>query len=199
MFFQSVRRFVRPLLAVISFSLSMTALLSITGVQALPERPGGITLVKVTGRSFSQSALRAVEKTATRGSVSSDKKTLTFNGKRITLVVHTGPEDDMLSYRIAGLKNPALLVPQGATLNIVFINEDSDMKHDLRFTNKKAPFPAEPDRKESTGSPALAPHTKTVRFAEQMVVRAARTGTYVYLCTVKGHAAGGMFGTIIVR
>ena len=197
MFSQYLRVFVRPL--VLAFPFQIALLTPLTGAWAQTSHHKGISLVKATGRTLSQRTLSGIEKTATHGSVSSDKRTLTFMETAITLIVHTGPDDDMLSYRIAGLKSPTLLVPRGSTLNVLFVNEDGDMKHDLRFTDKQAPFPAEPDRKVSVGSPPLAPQAKGVRHAEQMVLRTASPGTYTYLCTVKGHASGGMFGTIVVR
>lgn len=199
MFFQHIRILARLFAAACAFSLSITSLMPVTSAWAQMGQHTGVSLVKAAGRTLSQHALSGIEKTATQGSVSSDKKTLTFAERAITLIVHTGPDNDMLSYRIAGLRNPTLVVRQGATLNVLFVNEDGDMKHDLRFTDKQMPFPAEPDRKQSVGSPALAPQAKSVRHAEQMVLRAASTGTYTYLCTVKGHAAGGMFGALVVR
>ena len=58
-----------------------------------------------------------------------DKTTLTFTENDIRLVVLTGPEEDMLSFRIQGVRNPMLVVPSGATLCVLFVNINGDMKN----------------------------------------------------------------------
>ncbi len=35
--------------------------------------------------------------------------------------------------------------------------------------------------------------------ARRTLRRAAKEGSYSYLCTVKGHAKGGVYGTLIIR
>ena len=157
-----------------------------------------LSLVKMAPRTLSEGSWRAAEKTATRGAVALNKKRLTFRARKVQLVVQTGPENDMLSYRIEGLRNPILVVPRGAMLNILFVNTDDDMLHDLRFTTQRAPFSMQPDPKQSVGTPPLQHRAKSRYSAEQITLRAA-PGTYTYLCTVKGHAKGGMYGTLIAR
>src|SRR5258705_1594827 len=49
---------------------------------------------------------------------------LTFTDTDLRLVILTGPEDDMLSYRIQGMRNPTLVVPAVATLKILFVHGD---------------------------------------------------------------------------
>jgi rusticyanin len=151
-------------------------------------------------KSISESAVAGTQKTSTKGFASADRKTLTFRGRSIRLVVTTGPEKDMLSYRIAGRRNPTLLVPAGATLNILFINTDEDMTHDLRFTTQKPPFPIRVDAAGMVGSHALPHGGAQVHRGEEMVIMVPTVkGSYRYLCTTVGHAKGGMYGTLIVR
>ena len=189
--------------ATISYTTSLTVL-SIAAVLTVGTLPGhaapprGISLLKAVPRALPASGFSAAEKAATPGTASRDKKTLAFRTRSVRLVVHTGPENDMLSYRIAGLRNPTLVLPRGAVLNILFVNTDDDMLHDLRFTTQRAPFPMQPDPKQSLGTTPLRHRTETTYYSEQLTLRAA-PGTYTYLCTVKGHAKGGMFGTLIVR
>lgn len=159
----------------------------------------GVTLTRATKISLNSAALLEAEKLDTRGTVSTDRKSLSLKGKNVTLVVRTGPAEDMLSYRIEGLKNPTLVIQRGANLKVLFVNTDDDMIHDLRFTAQKAPFNTKPNLKQSVGSLPFAHQTKMTQHAEQMILHAGTPGTYTYLCTMKGHAVGGMYGILIVK
>jgi len=75
------------------------------------------TLVSSEKKTIKEVDLVALEKDQTIGKVA--KTTLTFNEKEIRLVVVTGPGDDMLSYRIQGIRNPTLVVPSAATLRVI--------------------------------------------------------------------------------
>ena len=83
--------------------------------------------------------------------------TITYTGKEISIVAVAGPEDDMFSYRIQGLKNPQLVVPAGAVLNVLVVNIDTDMTHDIRFGRVAGDFPAAPVLAGTAGSVKLAP------------------------------------------
>jgi len=157
--------------------------------------PGiGASLVGTQTKTLTALQAAAMDKSATSGSLSADKKTLTFRQKVVRLVVHSGPASDMLSYRIAGLRNPTLVVPAGATLRALFINTDDDMTHNLRFGMQHAVSAP------SVGTPGLAHKTATVVRAADVTLRVPpRPGTYYYFCTVPGHAQGGMWGTLRAR
>lgn len=161
-------------------------------VQAVPA--AGITAIGTQSKTFSVAAAAAADKTAAHGVVSPDKKTLTFNGKTVRIVAHSGPANDMLSYRIDGLKNPTLVVPAAATITALFINTDDDMVHNMRFGLQHAgPSP-------SVGTPDLPHKNASVFYAADVTLHLpAKPGTYYYFCTVPGHAQGGMYGTLIVR
>lgn len=161
-------------------------------VQAAPG--AGVTLDGVQPKTLSILQMAAADKTATHGVVSADRKTLMFRQKTVRLVVHSGPANDMLSYRIVGLRNPTLVVPARATLKTLFINTDDDMTHNLRFgAQRGASAP-------SVGTLGLAHKTGTAFHAADMTLRAPpKPGAYYYFCTVPGHAQGGMRGTLRVR
>src|SRR5688500_5864543 len=82
------------------------------------------TLVSSEKKTINEADLAQLEKSRTAGK--SSGSILTYTEKEIRLVVTTGPEDDMLSYRIQGMRNPILAVPAGATLRILFVNVDTD-------------------------------------------------------------------------
>jgi rusticyanin len=159
----------------------------------------GFSVIRSAPKAVANGALAAAEKSATRGKVSPDKKTLTFTQKAVRLVIRTGPHNDMLSYRIQGLRNPTLALPPGATVWALYVNTDDDMKHNLRFTADKPPFPSRLNGAHSVGTHDLAPMSKAASGEEITLRVPAAKGTYAYLCTVMGHASGGMFGTVVVR
>ena len=164
--------------------------------------PGPFTLAVATSKTMTTTTLAAAQHAATLGQVSADKHTLTFRRKTIRLVAVCGPENDMLSYRIAGLRNPTLNVPGGATLQVLFVNTDDDMSHNLRFGSVEKRYPAAMSAydKASVGTPLLPHKSETAMHAQAVTIYAPQTpGVYAYLCTEPGHAEGGMGGKIIVR
>ena len=155
------------------------------------------TLVSSEKKSIKLSDLIAVEKERTLGT--KENSNLIFTEKEIRLVVKTGPEDDMLSYRIQGIRNPNLFVPAGATLKILFINSDEDMCHDVRFGHIINDFEIAADIAETVGSNKLEPTSEDGTMqAEEIIIKSSEDGTYKYFCSVKGHAKGGMWGNIFV-
>jgi rusticyanin len=174
----------KPLSAVVGMILMLTG-----SALAAP-----FQLIGGTPKTLTSASLAAVQKSVTQAQVSRPKNSMTFGQKTIRLVAQSGPANDMLSYRIGGLRNPVMVVPKGAMLRVLFVNTDDDMAHNLRFSTRKNP--AAP----SVGTPNLAHKTETAFHAEEMTLRApSKPGAYYYLCTVRGHAPGGMWGTLLVR
>jgi rusticyanin len=129
-----------------------------------------------------------------------DHESLQFKKSDETIVVWTGPDDDMLSYRIQGKRNPTLIVKPGAVLHILFANTDDDMFHDMRFGSSKPPFGATPSIDGTFGTEQLPHQTETSIYADSITLKVpTQSGTYTYFCSMKGHAKGGMFGQLVVR
>lgn len=155
------------------------------------------TLVSSEKKTVKESDLPALEKTQTSGK--KENSNLVFSEKEIRLVVTTGPEDDMLSYRIQGVRNPNLVVPSGATLKILFVNTDYDMRHDIRFGHVMGEFQLVPEITETAGSGKLTARSEdNILQAEELVIKTSENGAYKYFCSVRGHAKGGMWGNIFV-
>lgn len=174
------------LLAILALSLSANAFAHQT-----------FTLVSSEKKTIKEADLTNLEKNQTTGV--KDKTNISFTEKEIRLVVTTGPEDDMLSYRIQGVRNANLVVPNGATLKILFVNSDVDMRHDVRFGRVVGDFPIAPDIAETAGSQKLTARSEDgVLQAEEMVIKTSGNGAYKYFCSVRGHAKGGMWGNILV-
>lgn len=152
--------------------------------------------------SSEKKTVRATDIQTLQAAQSAAKKegsNLTFTDKEVRIVVVTGPGDDMLSYRVLGVRNPTLVVPAGATLKILFVNADADMRHDIRFGHFTGPFEVAVDVAESAGSSKLPPLAADGTMqAEEIVLKANSTGEFKFLCSVRGHAKGGMWGNIAV-
>ena len=175
------------------------SLVAILQLGAIATQTTGFRFVNGTKKTMSASAIKAADKKASKPS-SRDAKSLTFTAKTVRLVVQTGPSNDMMSYRISGLRNPKLTIPKGATLHILFVNSDDDMLHCVRFTAKQPPFAAKSNPTDSVGGANLPP-VKGGKFStEDFAVKVpSQAGSYSYYCIVSGHAAAGMYGVLVVR
>ena len=177
---------------------TVVAVHAAAGVQKPP-----FTQVAARPTTLTDSTLTAADRTVTKGTVSSDKKTLSFSQKKtVRLVVHTGPESDMLSFRVNGLRNPTISIRHGVALRVLFVNNDGDMFHNIRFGAKPRAFENTADSllKTSVGTAPLA-HVdgRTIHGTEMIIKVPNHAGKYAYFCTVRGHANGGMWGTIQIR
>ncbi len=156
-----------------------------------------LTLVSSAKKTIKLAELIELEKARTVGK--KDNQNLSFTEKEIRLIVKTGPEEDMLSYRIQGLRNPNLVVPSGAILKILFVNSDEDMKHDIRLGQNMEDFGIAPEIAATVGTERLEHKAEDGTMqAEEIVIKSSADGAYKYFCSVRGHAKGGMWGNIFV-
>jgi rusticyanin len=125
---------------------------------------------------------------------------ITLRARDSGLTVLAGPEGNMMSFKVAGLTNPEIVVPEGATVTFTVINVDDDMNHDFRVSSKAPPYPDVLTLgADAVGTVPMGPHKEQTPFnATELVVRAARTGQGYDVCTVRGHAKAGMFGKLTV-
>ena len=156
------------------------------------------TLVSSEKLTVSEAQLAQLQKQATVGKV--DGSNLTFTGTDIKLVFTAGPEDDMMSYRLQGMRNPNIVTPGDVRITVWFVNTDDDMPHDLLFSHYMVDFPIAPDVAQSAGTQRTAAHDdpKSGFHAEKIVITSNEDGAYRYFCSVRGHAKGGMWGNILV-
>ncbi len=131
-------------------------------------------------------------------------KTITFTGTSVRLVAVAspagGPDE---TFRIAGLVNPAIIVPAGAQVSIQLINADPDTAHGLVITGSQdifAPMPMMTSRPAFAGSAVwfLGDPTPAGMHTATLTFTATTPGTYHYLCPVPGHAQEGMTGAFTV-
>jgi len=118
------------------------------------------------------------------------------------IVVAIPPGGPDMTFRVAGLTNPNIVVPQGSQVTVEFINADTDEAHGWLVTNQQPPFNFGQSRQPaiSGGSAGLIGDPTTAGDGARTVTfRADPTGTYQYICPMPGHAQMGMHGTFIVR
>jgi len=111
-----------------------------------------------------------------------------------------GPDE---TFRIAGMTNPAIVVPTGAQVSIEFINADPETAHGLVITASTAassPMPMMTERPAFTGAALwfLGNPTSAGMHEGTLTFTATTPGTYRYLCPVPGHAEKGMAGAFTV-
>jgi rusticyanin len=128
---------------------------------------------------------------------------ITFSKMAVSLVIEAAPSNNPdMTFRVAGLINPTVTVPQGATVQIEFINADTDEAHALVITSAAPPYalrvPAIPAFAGSAATPIGDPTTSGQGAADISFV-AGTAGTYYYLCPMPGHAEMGMVGQFIVQ
>ncbi len=98
------------------------------------------------------------------------------NDNESQVVVTTGPAEDMLSYRIQGMRNPILAMKPGTKLHIVFVNTDDGMHHDMRFGASPASWSSSPDITATVGTENLSPVlNKKIFMAEPSTFRNSDT------------------------
>lgn len=156
------------------------------------------TLVSSEKLTVTQGQLDELQKQASVGKA--DGANLMFTGTDLKLVFTAGPEDDMLSYRVQGMRNPNIVTQGDIRITIWFVNTDDDMPHDLLFSHYMVDFPDTPDTAQSAGTQRVRAHQgETSPFnAEKIVITSNEDGAYRYFCSVRGHAKGGMWGNILV-
>jgi rusticyanin len=128
---------------------------------------------------------------------------IVFSTIAVTLVVEAVPSNNPdMTFRIAGLVNPTVVVPKGAQVNLEFINADSDEAHAFVITADQAPFAfhpaAAPAFPGSVAGPIGDP-TPAGQGARDIEFAASTSGSYQYLCPMPGHAEMGMHGAFIVQ
>lgn len=127
---------------------------------------------------------------------------ITFTGADVSFVVEAVPPNDPdMTFRVAGLVDPTLVVSRGATVTVEFINADTDQAHGWVVTGGRPPFTFHPDAGPAFPGAAAAVIGDPVggrQGARTVSFDADTVGDYHYLCPMPGHAEMGMQGTFTV-
>lgn len=129
---------------------------------------------------------------------------LVFRTNDVQLTVLASPPwgKDM-TFRVAGLTNPTIIVPQGAQVRVQLVNADNDTSHGWLLTPATRPFPymammGTPSAFSGSFAPPLGESSSAGMPSETITFQASATGHYTYLCPVPGHAQQGMYGVFVV-
>lgn len=136
-------------------------------------------------------------------SIDTRTDTITFHTTTASFtVVAIAPGGPDMTFTIAGLTNPAIIVPQGAQVRVQFINNDTDEAHGWLITGNEPPFGfGQQDRPAIAGGYAdvIGDPTAAGDGANTISFTAGDTGSYQYICPMPGHAQMGMHGSFTVR
>ncbi|APA97805.1 plastocyanin/azurin family copper-binding protein [Nocardia seriolae] len=149
-------------------------------------------------RVSEEDATRLGAQTPIDAAVDPSRNSITFIGPDVRLVVLASPVMPAEDFRIVGLIDPTITVPEGARVHMQFINADDDMAHGLMVT--RDPFPMMMTSPAFRGAEVTAlgdagiagMHTQTIDFTADV------PGSYRYVCPVPGHAEKGMSGAFVV-
>jgi len=167
-------------------------------------RHAGTALAGRAPQAVSLARTRALGDQVPAGaSVDKASDTITFTGSSVSFtVVAVPPGGPDMTFRVAGLTNPALVVPAGAQVTVQFINGDSDEAHGWIVVNEQPPFSfGQPKAPAISGafSGLIGDPTASGQGASTITFQAGHPGAYQYICPMPGHAQMGMHGAFIVR
>ena len=173
------------------------------GVDAMGKAMGSALAGRV-GQPIAPAQAEALgEATPTGAIVDRSANRITFASGDVRLTMLASPPDGKdLTFRIAGLVDPSIVVARGASVSIQLINADPDMSHNVAVVDARPPFATMP---MMTGAPfagavsaPLGDPTSAGMPGETISFTASTSGTFTYLCQVPGHASAGMYGTFEV-
>ncbi len=148
------------------------------------------------GGSISQSAAAAAAAAVPPGAtVDRTAKTIIFQGASVRFTAVAGPPSGPeLSFEIAGMVNPQIVVPHGARVTVQVINGDTAAPHDFVVSRAVDGSPAF----AGAASAVLATAQGTAMPSASVAFTASTAGSFIYQCTVPGHAQNGMQGKFLV-
>lgn len=151
-------------------------------------------------------AARALSRqAAATASVDPRTNTVVYHGSDVTLVALASPEGGPdMTWNIDGRVNPTVVIPRGAQVTVDFFDGDAGTMHGWELTTAHPPYPTMAMMAGSIAFPGafampVPGANSTHWFGRAVHFTASQTGTYFYLCPVPGHAARGMYGTLLVR
>jgi rusticyanin len=130
-------------------------------------------------------------------------RTITFTGTSVSFtVVAIPPFGPDMTFGIAGLSNPKVIVRKGARVTVRFINADPNEAHAWMVTSRQPPFTfGQSVIPAITGAFAgvIGDPTAAGDGASTITFQASTVGSYYYICPMPGHAQMGMYGGLVVR
>ena len=168
--------------------------------------PAGGSSMMGGGDTVSAGALSSLVSRGEQGAtVDTKANTVAYTGRSVTLVALASPHGEPnMTWEIDGLVNPTVSVAPGAQVTVVLVNTDWGYMHGFELTTTPPPYPAMAMAGVADTfflmplPPRTEKDTATASYSTRSARFTAAAGTYHYLCPVPGHAAAGMFGTLVV-
>ncbi len=159
-----------------------------------------------SGGAITNASLAALVSRGEQGaSIDPTANTVTYMGQTVTLVALASPHGKPnMTWEIDGLVNPTVVVQPAAQLDLVLVNTDWGYMHGFELTTTPPPYPYMAMAGVADSfflmplPPRTAKDTATATYYTRSASFTTAAGTSRYLCPVPGHAAMGMFGTLIV-
>lgn len=164
------------------------------------------------GRVFTHAqVVKYLHDSANQGRVDTKANAAIYSGTEITInMVTVQPGHDDQTFEVAGLTNPTLVVPRGATVHLNLVNMDygDNMEHGLIITPAPPPYPYMSMMYTGPGLVQVEPllpwrskkaigQAQYAALSTTFITRDA--GTYWYVCPTPQHAEEGMYGKFVVR
>jgi plastocyanin len=163
------------------------------GTALAGQAPQAVSLAQTLALSNRVPAGAVIDKGANR---------VVFTGDSVSLtVVAVPPGGPDMTFRVAGLTNPAIVVPRDARVTVRFINGDNDEAHGWMVVSEQPPFSfGQPKAPGISGafSGLIGDPTASGQGASTFSFQAGPAGRYEYICPMPGHAQMGMHGAFIV-
>lgn len=128
---------------------------------------------------------------------------ITFTTTSVSFAVEAVPPNNPdMTFRIAGLVDPAIVVPLGAKVTVEFVNADTDQAHGWVVGRTQPPFGfgvRAPVAFPGAYAAVIGNPTAGGQGARMTYFTADAKGSYAYYCPMPGHAEMGMNGAFIVQ
>ncbi len=153
----------------------------------------------------SASALsRLVTTLAPETSVDPAANRITYHTSQVDLVmVGAPPARPGMYWQTDGRVNPTIVIPAGSSVTVNFADGDPGTIHGWELTTAGPPFPVMAMMAGQVAAPGafampVSPPSGSNWYGRTLHFSAPPPGTYHYICPVPGHAASGMWGTLVV-
>lgn len=141
--------------------------------------------------------------TTTKGSSSTQWLTMDSSKKSVDLKLEADDGNAGGGMNFNGYSNGSMTVtvPNGWTVNVSFSNDNSFMPHSamvVPYTDRSDPnFPSSSEAFQNASTPNPT-NGITSGSTQHFTFKADKTGKYAIVCAVPGHAASGMWDTLVI-
>ena len=137
-------------------------------------------------------------------SVDTAANRITYHTSQVDLVmVGAPPGRSGMYWQADGRVNPTIVIPAESSVTVIFADGDPGTIHGWDLTTAGPPFPVMAMMAGQVAAPGafampVSPPSGSNWYGRTLHFAAPPAGTYHYICPVPGHAASGMWGTLVV-